>query len=83
LKPSTKALKARNADKIPILNDNLRDALAAQATAHRLLFGSNQPYAATHQLSVKRGAFCMSRRGRRSPGGKLHLDPSWAYRRMT
>ena len=75
LKPSTKALKERNADKILILNGILRGTLATQATAQRLRFGSNQPYAATHQFGAKRGAFGTSRRGRPIPWGDVTARP--------
>jgi phage virion morphogenesis protein len=50
LSPAYKARKERNADKILKLQETMFDTMHHETTAESLLFGSNLPYAATHQF---------------------------------
>lgn len=75
LSPWYQAQKAKNADKILVLNAHLRDTLAPQATARSLKFGSNRVYAAVHQFGATAGAFGRSKRGRPIPWGDIPPRP--------
>lgn len=52
LNPKYAARKKKNADKILILDEFLRDTLAYEADADGVEFGSNRIYAATHQFGA-------------------------------
>lgn len=74
LSPWYQAQKAKNADKVLVLNAHLRDTLAQQATARSLKFGSNRVYAAVHQFGAKAGAFGR-KKGRAIPWGDIPARP--------
>jgi phage virion morphogenesis protein len=50
LDPEYEARKTKNKDKILILEGDLSDGLHYKTSPHELLFGTNEPYGATHQF---------------------------------
>jgi len=75
LSPATKALKAKNADKILVLEGDLRGSLVYQTSHHSLFFGTNKVYGAVHQFGAEQGEFGRTQRGGPIPWGDIPARP--------